>query len=523
MSAPPSSRSHRVLGGLSIGYTSLLLNMLVGLWLTPFLIGSLGSHTYGLWLVTLQLLGYLALLDVGLLALVPRETAAAAGTRVPGMVGVVVGELRTLIRWQAPLIALGGIVLLACLPAQWQELRGPFALTLAAYVLFFPLRSYAGVLQGLQDLKFAGQWQLAAWSVGTVVLVTAAYGGAGLLAPVVGWIAHQALFAAGCRVRVRGQFAEVVATAAPRPTWPMVRRYFGRGLWVSVAQVAQILTSGTDMLLVARFVSPMAAVIYSCTAKLTAVLVNPPQMVLQLSQPAMSEVAGQQDARRFLAVFGAVSQAVLIASGGLALLVWAANETFVTWWVGEAQFGGPAVTAALVIAFTLRHVAVSLNYAAFCLGGERRLSLTVVSEGVVAVVLGFVLVNTIGMAGAAIGAALAAILINIPMNAITVASRLGVPVRRVLASHGAWVRQLALALAVLGTCTLLAPEWPEHPILRVTVALPVYAAAMVPLLFRDPLAPYVPSLLSYFGLSRHTVARPATGAVADAASHERVF
>ena len=72
-------RTKRFISGVSLGYLSRLAVMLAGLWLTPFLLGRIGPHDYGLWLVALQVLAYVVLLDVGVVALLPRETAFATG------------------------------------------------------------------------------------------------------------------------------------------------------------------------------------------------------------------------------------------------------------------------------------------------------------------------------------------------------------------------------------------------------------------------------------------------------------
>ena len=53
------NRSARVFGGVGLGQAHLVLVTLVGLWLTPVLLARVGQHRYGLWLVGLQLLGYL--------------------------------------------------------------------------------------------------------------------------------------------------------------------------------------------------------------------------------------------------------------------------------------------------------------------------------------------------------------------------------------------------------------------------------------------------------------------------------
>src|ERR671938_1880164 len=101
------SRTNRFLSGIGFGYASQVLTTLVGLWLTPFLLTRIGQHDYGLWLVGTQLMFYLALMDLGIVALLPRETAFATG-RAGGVVEsaelpLLVGQTVRLVLWQMPL------------------------------------------------------------------------------------------------------------------------------------------------------------------------------------------------------------------------------------------------------------------------------------------------------------------------------------------------------------------------------------------------------------------------------------
>src|SRR5437588_5390320 len=73
------SRSSRFLSGLAPNYGYQVLLVLTGIWLTPFFLGRIGQHDYGLWLVGTQLLTYLTLTDFGVVALLPLETAYATG------------------------------------------------------------------------------------------------------------------------------------------------------------------------------------------------------------------------------------------------------------------------------------------------------------------------------------------------------------------------------------------------------------------------------------------------------------
>src|SRR5829696_1647862 len=73
------SRTQRFLTGFATGYAHMILATLAGLWLTPFFLHHLGQNTYGLWLVGTQIVAYLLLMDLGVVALLPRETAYVTG------------------------------------------------------------------------------------------------------------------------------------------------------------------------------------------------------------------------------------------------------------------------------------------------------------------------------------------------------------------------------------------------------------------------------------------------------------
>src|SRR5579864_4407835 len=48
------SRSARFLGGVGLGYSFQAISMLVGLWMTPFLLRHIGQHDLGVWMVGTQ-------------------------------------------------------------------------------------------------------------------------------------------------------------------------------------------------------------------------------------------------------------------------------------------------------------------------------------------------------------------------------------------------------------------------------------------------------------------------------------
>src|SRR5436190_12385161 len=192
------TRTHRFLGGLSLGYVSLALATVVGLWLTPFLLGRIGTRDYGLWLITTQILGYLMLMDLGVVALAPRETAYATGRVLQGgadEVGATFARFRTIVRWQLIPAALAAVIAWLVVASKWPELRLPISIILAAFLIAFPFRLYHATLQGLQDLPYLGKVQLASWAGGMVTTIMLVLLHGGLAALAAGWVVTQAVTA----------------------------------------------------------------------------------------------------------------------------------------------------------------------------------------------------------------------------------------------------------------------------------------------------------------------------------------
>jgi O-antigen/teichoic acid export membrane protein len=494
------TRAARVLGGVSLGQAHLVLATVVGLWLTPVLLARVGPQQYGLWLVGLQLLGYLYLLDLGVVGLLPRETAYASGRVLtgedPALLSDTVARIRGVIWWQVPAVLVVTAVAWALLPASWEPLRTPLTWVLLFFALTFPTRAYHALLQGLQDLVFLGQVQLVAWSTGTAVLIALVFNGAGLIALAAGWLVTQGMTVAACWWRVRSRHA---SAWAPRPravSWAEARAFIGRSIWISMAQVAQTLLAGSDVLLVGALLGPAAAVPYACTAKLIQVLANHPQMLMQAAAPALSEMRMSERRERLAATTSALTRAMLVLSGAIACVVVAANQDFVRWWVGPTQYGGSVLTLVLVAAMLARHLNTTTVYAVFCFGHERRLSVTAVADGLVTTVAALVLVPQFGLLGVALASLVGVVTVSYVPNLRLLARELGVHSYTPVVELRGWFVRFAVCAATSAVLAAL-PFGHGFPqlVTRAAGASLVYALVMVPFAVTGTLGLYVQRLL----------------------------
>ena len=71
------ARSRHFAHSVLLAFAGQAIVMTAGLWLTPFLLMKLGVLRYGVWILGQQLLTYVAMLDFGIVALLPRDIAYA--------------------------------------------------------------------------------------------------------------------------------------------------------------------------------------------------------------------------------------------------------------------------------------------------------------------------------------------------------------------------------------------------------------------------------------------------------------
>ena len=490
-------RLRRFLGGLGLGYIQTVATIVVGLWMTPYLLRHLGSHDYGLWLLGTQVLTYLALLDVGVIALVPREIAAASGranadgqrsVADPFALQTVVGDTARLVLWQWPAVAVAAILIVLMMPSEWAALRWPLAFVMLTFVLTFPLRLFGAILQGLQELTFLGAIQIASWAAGAAVTVFGAWRGWALYALALGWITTQFVSTLVAWRRISISFPDVLPHRLPALTFEVARRQLSRGAWISVNQIAQVLLVGTDLVVIGKLLGPEAVVPYACTGRLVTMLANQPQMFMQMALPALSELRTSAPRERLFEVSRSMAQAMLLLSGGIVAVVVAVNGPFVAWWVGESRFAGMGITALLLTGMLLRHLNATATYTLFCFGNERRLALTSIADGLTGVVAMLVLVPVLGLYGAAIGPLAGTCLVSLPNNFRALAREEGASPISFVSHLSPWIARLAVILIV---AVAAASFWKVQGVPNiVALALGIsvlYGTTMLPVLTAPPL------------------------------------
>lgn len=489
------SRTTRLVGGLRYGYLNQAVLILAGLFLTPFYLRHLGQERYGLWLIASQVLAYLALTDLGVVGLLPREAGAAIG-RSGGWENS--GELRrtladvfAIVFLQLPIAAAAAAAVWAFLPARWSEARTVLLVMLVGFLMLFPLRVFNATLQGLQELRFLGRTQFVVWIASTLWTVLLVVFGYGLFALISGWLLAQLLGATLGWVRLRSRFPGLLPARLTRPSWPSLRRYFSNGAWLSVGQISNVLVTSTDLLVIGGQMGAGAVVPYSCTGKLVTVFANQPDMLMQLAIPGLAELRQAGEKPQVVRATTALTQGLLLLSGAVAVIVLACNRNFVSWWVGKPFFAGMTLTSLIVARMLLRHWNTSLVFSLLAFGHERRLAVTGFAEGVLTVLLSLLLVFKLGLIGAPLASLVAMSFLSLPLNLAALARTTSSSVTRMTRTLWPWGWRLALLIPVALAAHRLAGDGFAYLAAAAALSFVVYTAVVLPLAAKDPLVQYV--------------------------------
>lgn len=490
------SRTKKFIWGIGFGYAGQALTTLVGMLITPFLLRRVGQHDYGLWLVGAQVLAYLALMDFGLIALLPRETAFATGRaeRIEDAseLPLLVGQTARLIAWQMPLVLLAALASWLTVGVAWEGLRNPIGVVLLSFVLVFPLRLFNAVLQGLQDFAFIGRVGIASYLLSTAITVGLVAAGWGLYALAFGWATQQIFSSAVCWYRLRRRFPSVLPRGVPKLPWTTARVRLTQGFWVSLAQVAQVLLNSTDILIIGKLFGPAAVVPYACTGKMISVLANQPQMLMAAAGPALSQMRAGEGRERLSEVCVALGQAVLMLSGAVVCVVLAVNEGFVTRWIGAAQYGGFRLTALILVSMLLRHWHLTIAYSLLSFGYERRLCVTALLDGLVTVSSVALFLWLYGLAGAPLGMIVGTCVVSLPANLSALAAESGRTRWEMVRPLAPWlVRFVVLSVAAVALARVWTPDSFFLIGLTASAVALVYVAVMFPIALRAPLGAYV--------------------------------
>lgn len=404
--------------GSAMRTMNLVVQVIVGMWLMPFIIHSLGDRIYGYWVLVAAFLGYYGLLDLGIVTAVQYHVARSIGERneedvnrtvstafiVFGLIGLAILVVTTVTAFVSHRIVKDPTE--ATLFSQVLLIMG------AGFAAGFPCRVFLGALSAelrfdlISGLNIVGVLLRAGI---VVVLLKAGHGIVALALTTMLIEFGQQLTHYVLLKIVRPTFRLSIASASRR----VIKDLFGYSVFTFIAKIADRIRFGMDAFIIGGFLGVGVITHYAIAKRLIGYWRNLIISLMGGIGPMFSRQLGRQDesAIRRTLVASTKLSTIFSLCVGLSLIVY--GKPFIATWVG-ADYVDAYVPLLLLITGAM--VDLSQQPSVGFLFGIARHKFYAYSNSVEAVLnlsLSLCLVSRYGMMGVALGYAIPMVVIRL--------------------------------------------------------------------------------------------------------------
>jgi O-antigen/teichoic acid export membrane protein len=387
-------------------------SMLVGFFLTPFIMHRLGNVGFGLWVLTTSVTGYYGMLDFGLRSAIVRYVARDVAKEDWDGVSKTVSTTFFLYSLT------GSLIILVTLLVSW-KFDGVFhvapewrhsgvALLLVMGIgtgLTVPVTLFGGILEGIQKFFLVGVVQTGVAIVRALLIVWVLRPGHGLVA--LGFISVSTNF-----------LGNLIYWTAAHKYCPMLRLHWANiqktafrllmsfGGVTFIISIAQQLRFQTDSIVIGSFLGVQLITVFAIGSKLVSYSTDAVQFMAQVFTPMSShhEAKGEWgELQRVLIVGNRYSSFVALPLASFLLIL---GKDFITAWVGPAYVSSYRILVILTVPTTLYLAQAVSTKIMFGMSRHGPLAAVLMAEGAANLILSILLLRWYGVEGVALGTAI---------------------------------------------------------------------------------------------------------------------
>jgi O-antigen/teichoic acid export membrane protein len=387
-----------------------IANMAVGFLLSPFILHRLGNVAYGVWVLTVSVVGYLGLLDLGMQSSILRFVSQGH-TKQDHQGASEASSAALWVRLQISALALllsaGIAVVFPHIFKIPQELasdaRKAILLIGATTAITMSLGVVGGVISALNRYDLQNYVSMVQTAIRVIGIVAVLRSGHGIVA-----IATCELVSvsAGRLLQVwiaRRLYPELRIRLA-KPKRETLKKIWSYSSYTFLIAIAVQLVYQTDNLVVGAFVSTAAVTFYAIANSLCR-YVN--QVIISMSGTftiAASSYEAAGDTASLLMLYKNGTRAMMMVSLPIIITLITRGSSFIGLWMGP-QYSHISGTVLVILSVPLFFSFANQTAAAIAFGIEKHktMALWAVGEGIANLTLSIILVHWYGIYGVAIG------------------------------------------------------------------------------------------------------------------------
>jgi O-antigen/teichoic acid export membrane protein len=401
----------QALKNVGCNWLGVAVNLIVGFFISPFILHNLGDEAFGIWVLIFSLTGYYGVFDFGIRSSIVKYVAEFHATGDRERLNKIINTAFFIYSGIAlalfAAVGSGSLVLASMFhfaPGVEHNARALFLLVGFAAALGLPLSVFAGVLEGLQEFYALNATQAATSVLRALLIVLALHQGMGLLTA--------ALITVTLPLLSYGVYVWKVMSTVPiqlgfrfldRSTFRQMLQY-SRLSFLSI--LAFRLRFQTDAVLIGAMLSSSAITYFSIGSR----LLNYSFLLMaglgQIFMPMSSqfEAAGDRERLRKLFVLGNQACVLTLLPIGAVLVV--LGKHIIDLWVGSRYESSYLILLILLVPSILSDVQGGSRQILYGTGRHKVLALVNLGEGIVNIGLSIAFIHYWGVVGDAFGTAI---------------------------------------------------------------------------------------------------------------------
>jgi O-antigen/teichoic acid export membrane protein len=405
-------RKGEIIKNVSSSWFSLGINILVGIFLSPFILHHLGNTAYGAWVLVFSVTGYYGLFDLGVRSSIIRYVSTyTAKNDMDGLFRLINTSLAgyTAIGTIAMVVTIALSSLVSSMfhmPAEFvPTARLLFLIVGASVSVGFPIGVFGGILEGLGRFYVVNATNIVSTLIRAGLIVLALKHGHGLLAvatitvllPFLGALVRAGIVLHLLRLKFGWRYVS-------RDAFGEIARYSSVSF---ILMIAFKLRFKTDEIVISAFM-PMAAVtFFSNAGRLVDYTGEVVSNLAQIFVPMSGQSDAKGDKDRLRRIFIAGNRACALVVLPIAAILIILGKSVITAWVGR-QYVAASYPVLLTLLIPSTFILAQGASPRILYGMARHKSLAWVTtlEGITNVALSIFLIRQFGLVGDALGTAI---------------------------------------------------------------------------------------------------------------------
>ncbi len=403
----------QIIKNIGSSWFSLGINVLVGVFLSPFILHKLGDAAFGIWVLIFSLTGYYGIFDFGIRSSIIRYVSKYTATRdleeVSGLINSAMFTYTCVGIFSLLMTIVGCVYVdrLFHIPPDFQRTARWLLLIVGSSVaLGFPLGVFGGMLEGLQKFYILNWTNIVFSSVLRVALIVYYLNrGYGLLTvalitaslPILGSVVRAYIALRSLPIKFSHRYVN-------REGFRKMANYSGVTFMILIAWRLRF---KTDALVIGTFLSSAAITYFYAGSRLVDYAGEVVSSLAQIFVPmsSQSDAAGNMD--RLRKIFVAGNRACAFVIFPITALFIILGKSIIEVWVGKKYVSqGYPVLLTLIIPYTLMMIQGASSRILFGMSKHGKLAIVTMAEGIANLGLSILWVRSYGILGDAFGTAL---------------------------------------------------------------------------------------------------------------------